>query len=314
MNRLRPLLSHALVVTLLAACSTTGSGTFDPEIEEAARLRQQEAAEAEARLAAPDRLITDLDKALHNYSQLRLSGASPRAEATAEKVEKFLVEQSLKHFDMLIRQANEAALPRNRAIAVAALGFSGRAEALDPLVNAAQEDDPEVVANAVFGLAMLSDRRTPPAVVIRVVRNESFDETVRNGAAWTLLQLQQAIVDPTEIVRVWLDLLERPAGTQPAGVLVSAVRGIGLTRDAAHAPTVIRLAADPTPLVRQAVAIALARMGAQDHVETLLALLGPGETNENVRLAARKALQELAGGADRKYDVEEWKRVFERGS
>jgi hypothetical protein len=64
MNRLRPLLSHALVVTLLAACSTTGSGTFDPEIEEAARLRQQEAAEAEARLAAPDRLITDLDKAL----------------------------------------------------------------------------------------------------------------------------------------------------------------------------------------------------------------------------------------------------------
>ncbi|MGA1525154.1 MAG: HEAT repeat domain-containing protein [Planctomycetota bacterium] len=314
MNRLRPLLSHALVVTLLAACSTTGSGTFDPEIEEAARLRQQEAAEAEARLAAPDRLITDLDKALHNYSQLRLSGASPRAEATAEKVEKFLVEQSLKHFDMLIRQANEAALPRNRAIAVAALGFSGRAEALDPLVNAAQEDDPEVVANAVFGLAMLSDRRTPPAVVIRVVRNESFDETVRNGAAWTLLQLQQAIVDPTEIVRVWLDLLERPAGTQPAGVLVSAVRGIGLTRDAAHAPTVIRLAADHTPLVRQAVAIALARMGAQDHVETLLALLGPGETNENVRLAARKALQELAGGADRKYDVEEWKRVFERGS
>lgn len=314
MNRLRPLLPHTLLATLLAACSTTGSGTFDPKLEEAARTRQQEAADAEARLAAPERLITDLDKALHNYSQLRLSGASPRAEATAEKVEKFLVEQSIKHFDLLIRQANDASLPRNRAIAVAALGFSGRAEALDPLVNAAQEDDPEIVANAVFGLAMLSDRRTPPTVVVRVIRSETFDEPVRNGAAWTLLQLQQSVVDPSEIVRVWIDLLERPAGTQPAGVLVSAVRGLGLTRDASHAAAVVRLAEDPTPMVRQAVAIALARMDADDHVDTLLTLLGPAETNENVRLAARKALQELAGGTDRKYDVEEWKRVFERGS
>jgi HEAT repeat protein len=314
MNRLRPLLSHTALVTLLAACSTTSSGTFDPKLEEAARARQQEAAEAEARLATPERLITDLDKALHSYSQLRLSGASPRAESTAEKVEKFLTEQSTKHFDLLIRQANDASLPRNRAIAVAALGFSGRAEALDPLVNAAQEDDPEIVANAVFGLAMLSDRRTPPAVVVRVMRSEAFDESVRNGAGWTLLQLQQAVVDTSEIIRVWLDLLERPAGTQPAGVLVSAVRGLGLTRDASHAAAVARLAEDPTPMVRQAVAIAIARMGADDHVDTLLALLSPAETNENVRLAARKALQELAGGTDRKYDVEEWKRVFERGS
>ena len=314
MNRPTLLLSHVIVAALLGACSTTSSGTFDPKIEEAARARQQEAAEAEARLAAPERLTTDLDKALHNYSQLRLGGASPRAEATAEKVEKFIVEQSIKHFDLLIRQANDASMPRNRAIAVAALGFSGRAEALDPLVNAAQEDDPEVVANAVFGLAILADRRTPPAVVVRVVRSEAFDEPVRNGAAWALLQLQQSVVDQSEIVRVWLDLLERPAGSQPAGVLVSAVRGLGLTRDPQHAEVVARLAADPTPMVRQSVAIALARMGADSQVDTLLALLGPGETNENVRLAARKALQELAGGADRKYDVEEWKRVFERGS
>ena len=52
----------------------------------------------------------------------------------------------------------------------------------------------------------------------------------------------------------------------------------------------------------------------QTDVEALIARLGPVETNANVRLAVRKALQALAGGIDRGYDVKEWRRVFETGS
>ena len=69
----------------------------------------------------------------------------------------------------------------------------------------------------------------------------------------------------------------------------------------------------PTPKVRFNTAIALGRMNAQEHHAQLIEMLGPGESQPNVRLAARKALQALAGGVDRGYDTELWRREFERG-
>jgi hypothetical protein len=64
--------------------------------------------------------------------------------------------------------------------------------------------------------------------------------------------------------------------------------------------------------VRINAAIALGRMNAQNQYEKLLELLSPAETVPNVRLAARKALQALAGGTDHGYEVELWRREFDR--
>jgi HEAT repeat protein len=303
-----------LATALTLGCSSTSSGILDPSLEAEARARDAKAAETEARLAAPERLLTDLDKAMHNYTQFLRSGSSPRSETTAVKLHEYISQQATRNFDALLVESLRSEYPRNRAIAVAALGFSARPEALDPIVHAAQDENPEVVANAVFGLAMLADSRTPSGVVERVIRNEAFDETLRGGAAWTLHELQQVVVDNGPIIRFWSDLLGGPIDGQPADVLVSAIRGIGRSRDAAHLEVVSRYVSHPVPAVRYQVAIALGRFGSDAAVPTLLTLLGPAETNENVRLAARKGLQELAGGADRKYDVEEWKRVFDRGS
>jgi HEAT repeat protein len=66
-------------------------------------------------------------------------------------------------------------------------------------------------------------------------------------------------------------------------------------------------------MVRMAAADALARMNAQDRAPELIALLGPEEPMPNVRLHARKALQELAGNADHGYDAVAWRKVFDRG-
>lgn len=311
-------LPTALVLTSLLAtfnaCSSTAEGVTDPAIEQAARERARRAAETEDRLFAPERMLTDLDKAIDKYTQYRMSGASPRVDSTAEKIEAYIRENVARGFDELVRQADTVDYPRNRAIAVAALGFSDRDEALAPLVNAARDENPEIVANAMFGLAMLQDPRTPPAVVERVIRAEEYEEPVRTGAAWTLHELQRVIDDDTKIVAIWRDLLDGPLDAIPAGVAVSAVRGLGLTRSTDHYELVERYASHPMALVRQAAAIALGRMGSEQAVPSLLALIGPAETNDNVRLAARKALQALAGGIDRKYDVQEWQRVFERGS
>ena len=51
-----------------------------------------------------------------------------------------------------------------------------------------------------------------------------------------------------------------------------------------------------------AVAVALGRIRSEDSLPILFMLLGPAESNQNVKLATRKALQELAPGTDRGYE------------
>lgn len=313
MKRL-PLVFLSSLAVLGAACSSTSSGIADPSLAEEAEARDRAAAETEARLFAPERLLTDLDKSIDKYAQYRMSGGSIRTDTTAEKIESFIHQQVDRNFDMLVREADSVDYPRNRAIAVAALGFSGREEALNPLVNAAHDENHEVVANAMFGLAMLGDQRTPPAVIARVAQSEDYDTSIRAGAGWALFELQQVVADESEILEIWHEILEGPIDEDPPGVVVSAVRGLGYSRESEHFDAIARYVSHPVPLVRTAVAIALGRLGDDEAVPSLLALIGPAETNENVKLAARKALQALAGGVDRGYDVEEWKRVFERSS
>ena len=129
-----------------------------------------------------------------------------------------------------------------------------------------------------------------------------------------LYQIQTSVVDTSDILEFWKTTLDRPIAQTDPGILVSAVRGMGLSRDPELAGHVEKYVSDPTPQVRMAAAIALGRMQNEATHESLLLLLGPGETNANVRLAARKALQALAGGTDRGYSVDQWRKVFERGS
>lgn len=95
-------------------------------------------------------------------------------------------------------------------------------------------------------------------------------------------------------------------------ILTPVVRAVGLFRNPDHARFVEPLTRHRTPSVRMNAAIALGRMGNQASHKVLLKLIQPAETNPNVRLAARKALQALAGNIDAGYDVEMWKSLFAR--
>jgi HEAT repeat protein len=306
-------------------CSTTGSGVSDPSIEEQFAAREQQAEEDAARRSAPERVLLDLDMSLDKFAEFVHSSGSMRMDANIEKLDAYLRQQAKTHFEILLHEAENAAIPRNRAIAVAALGFSGEPEALDPLLNALTADDAEVVTNAVFGLAILRDARTPPSSLAAIIEDETRTPELRASAAWSLHELQQAVVDADPIVAVWRRILSGEIDAQPSGVNVQALRGLGeAMRDAGKAAepseevqatvrNVERYASHPTPMVRWAAAIALGRMGDEDCVPVLLTLIGPGESNQNVRLGARKALQALAGGTDLGYDVREWSKLFERG-
>ena len=119
-----------------------------------------------------------------------------------------------------------------------------------------------------------------------------------------------------QLLSIWLGILRRPADkpnnrVDPA-ILTPVVRGLGLFRNPEHAKMMERYTTNPTPSVRRNAAVALGRMGNQESQEALLKMIGPHENNANVRLAARKALQALAGGLDGKYEVEKWKSFFKR--
>lgn len=311
---------------LLAGCAsdTTGTG-MDPAIEEAFRQQQQQEQELAARRNQLNRILLDLDKMVDSYVFMVNERGDWGTGDSVGKIERFLSQQvdgffniqtqqwENGHYDELVRVADDPSIPGNQSISLAALGFSTRPETLSVLLNGVENEDFNVSNSAVLGLAVFRDERTPPAVLMRCVVQEGRPLSMRSNAAWALYQLQTVLSDNEEIVEFWKSLLGKPTLAVDPGILISAVRGMGITRNPELTGYIVKFVSDPTPQVRMAAAIALGRMQNQATYESLLALLGPAETNANVRLAARKALQALAGGTDRGYDVQGWRLLFDRG-
>jgi len=323
----------------LAACGSARDAAYDPAIEARFREQNQRAQEARDRLTAIDRVMLDLDRNLNEYFSAMLNSGFARADSLALGLENFIRQRVAENFDQLVAFADGAGndqidavaagvsrelaskmnaatldLVRNQQIAMAALGFSNRQAALDPMLNGAASKDPKIAGNAVLGLAILGDSRTPPEVIARVMENKRFSEIVRTSAAWSLYRLQSKLVSTSAIIETWRQNLVGPIDEGKIdGVLTSALRGVGLSRDRSLSKEVMRYASHPTPIVRMGAAIALGRLQDPSAVDVLLTLIEPAEQNPNVRLAARKSLQALAGGNDRGYDIKAWRELFQRG-
>lgn len=307
--------SALLLPFLLGACASAPSlpkGTPDPEHE-------QEAARLKAETAAPlDRtqLLLDLEHAMYNYAQTLDNRGNTRADKQRLALDHFLRETVLRHYDELVAVAADGSIPANQGIAIAALGFApieANPRPMPLILQGLELRDKRLVDRAVFGLAVLQDPTTPPGPLMQIVDDADYSEASRTQAAWALHELQSVGCHVPEIIEFWSKVVARPPNAMPSGVLAQTVRGLGLSRDKAHAKAVAQLATHPVPWVRMMVAVALARMNAQEEIEALLAMLSPAETNANVRLYARTALRDLAGGTDRGYDVEAWRKVFDRG-
>ena len=284
---------------------------MDPALEEASlrkRAEQQRLINLQENF---DKVLLDLDKAMDSYATAMLNSDFQRAERRATGIYEFIGKAVAKHFDSLVHAADDTTKPLYRARAVGALGFSERPEALDPLLNAVRDSDPVVATNAAFALGILKDPRTPPSVLADRVEDASLSNRERLGSANSLFQLQGALHDPSGIYPVWQRVLGEPAGEVDPFLLVVALRGLSRSRDAQHAKLAEGFIAHPTPMVREMSAICLGYLGDRDSHVVLLTRLEPQENNPNVRLAARKALQALAGNIDRGYDVGQWRKVFQ---
>lgn len=313
MNFVRTTLLSALLCACASGPTPTTAGTPDPEHE-------REAAKLKAETAMPVNLqevLIKLEQGMFSYAQKLDNKGNQNADREAQALDHFLRESVERNFDALMRVATDDTVPANQGIAIAALGFASTgnvARAMPVILQGAQLSDERLVDRAVFGLAMLQDPNTPPGVLMKIVEDPHHQMEGRVQAAWALYRLLGVGCHMLEIVAFYAHLLEQPLNTLPDGVIAMSLRGIGLSRDKKYAPLVIQHATSPVPWVRMMVAVALARMNAQDQVEVLLAMLSPAEVNANVRLYARTALRDLAGGTDRGYDVVEWRKVFDRSN
>lgn len=320
--------SIAGLLLLLCACASTPSTAETkpqpaPELEQEA-LRQIQ--DNKDRLDFP-RILLQLDQTLESYAKaLYLRGTTQRADQELSKLENMLrqlvngevdfKDKTVRHFSnkaRLMALAADGSDTINQGIALSALGFAEGSDVMPVILQGAQLPDPQLVDRAILGLAILRDAATPPGVVIAVVENKKHPEDGRLQAAWALTVLQETSLHTEEIVAEWRRVLGEGESYHPL-IVASALRGMGLTRKADDAALVARYLQHPTPKVRISAAVALGRMNAQDHWKDLLQLISNAETVPNVRLAARKALQTLAGGVDRGYDDALWRREFDRSS
>lgn len=306
-----------LLCALLVACAGSSNmpapGTVDPEVMKTERERMREIKAAAGKKEDFAQVMIDLTQTIDSYTTALSNRGVATADKKAENLSNSISKLVERNYAELERAASDSADPYYQSIALSALGFSKRPDAMPVILQGAQTSNEAVVSSAVFGLAILQDARTPPGVIIAVIENPAFKEDTRTGAAWALYRLQESMPENPDIVAYWVKLLQRPMlDISPPAVAMNAVRGMGLARKPGHAALVAPFASHPTPKVRAAAAIALARMNAQDQLEALLALIGPAERNPDARLAGRKALVALAGGEDCEYDVARWRAVFQR--
>lgn len=324
--------TSVFALVLLAACQTNqpeSPGGLHPEVAE---LRQK-GKEGDAKRRDLQAVLVRLDQAIDSYVQAVNNQGEVRADAVAERLEKLIRETVLdngptpldppgaepqaprepgENYRQLLAIAADGSDPDNQKIALAALGFSGMHEVMPTILQGAQLSDPFVVEGALLGLAVLRAPNTPPGVLAAIVLRKDHPEDGRVMAAWALYRLHTASERKGPIVELWKQFLAQADG-MPAGVLVQAVRGLGHARDSGNAALVVPYLQHPVPRLRMAAAVAIGRMNAQQYWQDLLALLSPAETSQNVRLHASKALAELAGGVDHGYDLQAWRKTFDRG-
>ncbi len=314
------------VLLAFAACSSTDAVRREPAVEEAATAAQQE--KDSQRYKDFRAVLIRLDQAMDSYAQAVSSQGEARADQQSERLYKLIQDTVMDRgarrpeqqranpgdtYARLVALATDASDPEGQGVALAALGFSASPEAMPTILQGAQLSDPFLVDRAVFGLAVLRQPSTPPGVLEAVIVRGSHPEDGRVQAAWALHKIQQVVDKQEPILAIWRKLLQDGRDTLPAGVLLNAVRGLGYGRVASDGALAGSYLKHPMPRIRMAAAIAVGRLQAQDQWPQLVALLAPQETVQNVRLHARKALQELAGGTDHGYDVAAWRKTFDRG-
>ncbi len=260
----------ALVAGLaLAACASPGAGAeadadadggYEAYAEDSVRLEEKPIG----------LLLAELDGSVRAWTNLTLTATNDDQREKAQLLDKNLARVSKKRLDDLIVQL-ESGPPNNRMRAAAAIGFSRDPLALAPLLTALHDPEPDVVHNALLGLAVLQQADTPLSVVCDLYQT-SDDAQTRSNAVYALLNVVLAGGSSPCVVPAARSGLNDP---EPFVRAQSALL-LSLYRDPEDVEGLAALLYDETPFV------AVSAMRGLIH----MALGGPGSVGPSARALA----------------------------
>lgn len=268
-----------LVAVLITGCASTsdsaententtsGSGNEIPAVDDAKR-------KTDLRL----QLDRSIDQWYIHFQKQQFS----TADALATSLENFVNE----NYDFVVSDLKTAS-PRFRKVAAAALGFSGKSEAVEPLVAALRDPFEPTVVSALLSLGRL-------ALLKIAIPNDSVtpflshpDDDIRSNAAYVLarstkrgdgelfLPLTTAMEDANSMVRL------------------HAAAALGSLGDADAIPFLLKGLKDEKSLVRIRSAYALGRINERRAVRKMIDSLD--DPSEDVQKAVHKALKSITG-------------------
>lgn len=207
--------------------------------------------------------------------------------------------------------------PRHKRVMAAALGFSGRAEAVPPLLAALEEQYYEVVMHALFSLyhlggpgssdaARAAVHAVPPEKLVSYLTHPRPE--VRSNAALALSRMVTAATPKP----VLLALLSVSDDAQPR-VRLHAIAALSAMRAAEAYPQFVKALSDDTPLVQVRAAIALGLLGKLDAAPYLIEVLARADSSSQLKHAAMRALAQILGEpASRSEDPVFWRELAAR--
>lgn len=247
--------------------------------------------------------LASMDVSIRDWMRLTHTARTSEERRMARLLELDLSRRARPRLLELVEQL-ETGPPQNRVRAASSLGFTRAAEAQSPLLSALGDPDPDVVHNALLGLALLERSDTPLERICALLLNDP-DPQMRGQAANTLRTLVQAggrsdqvlptarlgIADPEPLVRVQAALV------------------LGMLHDDSSLDRLTDLSHDATSLVRQAAMRAIVLIGQNAPAgkgaaaRALVSMLERAQKKKD--LSVRRALIELAG-VDHGEELQPW--------
>lgn len=284
-------LPAALLPLLAAGCGSapaeTGAGAVGVG---APRIMEEDPAEVPDEVRT-GQAIFDCDTHLRTWIVAMNQPRTPENQETITFTSMSLGRLVAREKDVLVQEAVSGPA-RNRAIASAALGFSGDSEVLPVLVSNAADEDPYVASKALLGLGVLADPETPGSTFYRALRRDDRTEELTRNLAFAMFQIAEVARTDSDgsMAPVLLTLLDDP----DLGVRRQAVVSLGLVRaEIAIPPLTDLLAGDPEDDVRTACAWALGMIGSRGSSRALMRALE--DPDPLVAGAARAALKRIHG-------------------
>ena len=213
-----------LVASLLLAGCSSSSPKPDGPLEDAREHMEVVAYNPDAKLETSSlgSYLVGLDRSIQVWNGLFLSGDQERDALKLRSLSVDIGYRTRKLFYELVDELENSQAVNNRRVVAAALGFVQQPEAMSPLLNALSDPDLEVRTNALLGLGILGDPKTPTAGITEQMRS-GLTERIRSNAALALLEILRAggTADPDllEAARAGLHDTEPLVRTQCALIL-----------------------------------------------------------------------------------------------